>query len=61
MPDGPVPSTKDNEKHSLTHPTPLINSPAFSRVTMETEYGLIVEIGPTGSILAKLRPGVALS
>lgn len=50
-----------NNEHSLRHFAALTNSGEFSKVTMETEYGLIIEVGPGKSIQAKLRDDVVMS
>lgn len=45
----------------MAHIAALANSGELSRVTAETEYGLIIEFGPGNSILAKLKDGVIMS
>lgn len=51
----------NNEDTLPTRLAVLANSGEFSRVTMETEYGLIIEVGPGQSLHAKLRDDVVTS
>lgn len=49
------------EKSSFPLLVALANSAALSKVTTETEYGLVVELGPENSISAKLKDNIIIS
>lgn len=47
--------------HFLAHLATLASSGEFAQLTMETDYGLIIELGPGKPIVAKLRDDVVIS